>query len=81
MILIGALFAAGIMWASKASNRLYELQVSPIGTSSLNNSGVLNIAYDNPEDVKVQQMTQTMTPPPIDSKLPENLEVATFALG
>ena len=81
LLIVGALFAAGIMWLGTASNRMYDMQVSPIGTSSVSRSDVISINYDKPEDVKVSQMSNLPAMPPIDDQLPENLRVASFALG
>ncbi len=81
LLVIGAVLATGLMWAARSSNRMYDMQVNPIGTSSLSNADVMSIAYANPDDVKVSQMTNLPAMPPIDAKLPENLRSASFSLG
>lgn len=81
LLVIGALFVTGIMWLGTASNRMYDMQVTPIGTSSVSRSDMISIAYENPDDVKVSQMSNLPANPPIDDQLPENLRVASFALG
>ncbi|MEZ5339440.1 MAG: hypothetical protein R3F46_14415 [bacterium] len=77
-LIIGLLMTAGIVYSAAAMNRLYYAQDYG-NTPGLDS--MLAIGYDTPQDYKAAQMTETPAPPPLDSQLPQNLEVASFALG
>ncbi|MCB1186460.1 hypothetical protein KDL29_04765 [bacterium] len=82
LLIIGLLFLGGVMYSASAMNRMYDAQGGSIAfRSSPKSSDVLTIGYDTPQDFKAAQMTEIPAQPPIDSQLPQNLEVASFALG